>query len=159
MNGINVGTSKVSTGYKGSQNTDYIILGQTIVNTNKTYPCAKEGSLQKATLQDLKALPYTDSNQMICNIYFSQHVNSFKYRFRFDTNVDGTGGFDQTVDCDLYQNVNVGYGYIRNEGNYCIVTGMANPKYLSSLSNVNPGSSATCQFIFDGDIYEYIIQW
>ena len=49
MNGINVGTSKVSTGYKGSQNTDYIILGQTIVNTNKTYPCAKEGSLQKAT--------------------------------------------------------------------------------------------------------------
>lgn len=34
MNGINVGTSKVSTGYKGSQNTDYIILGQTIVNTN-----------------------------------------------------------------------------------------------------------------------------
>lgn len=34
MNGINVGTSKVSIGYKGSQNTDYIILGQTIVNTN-----------------------------------------------------------------------------------------------------------------------------
>lgn len=159
MNSINVGTSKVSTGYKGSQNTDYIILGQTIVNTNKTYPCAKEGSLQKATLSDLKALPYTDSNQMICNIYFSQHVNSFEYRFKFDTNVDGTGGFDQTVDCDLYQNVNVGYGYIRNEGNYCIVTGMANPKYLSSLSNVNPGSSATYQFIFDGDIYEYIIQW
>lgn len=142
MNGINVGTSKVSTGYKGSQNTDYIILGQTIVNTNKTYPCAKEGSLQKATLQDLKALPYTDSNQMICNIYFSQPVNSFKYRFKFNT-------FDQTVDCDLYQNVNVGYGYIR----------MANPKYLSSLSDVNPGSSATYQFIFDGDIYEYIIQW
>lgn len=85
MNGINVGTSKVSTGYKGSQNTDYIILGQTIVNTNKTYPCAKEGSLQKATLQDLKTLPYTDSNQMICNIYFSQHVNSFKYRFKFNT--------------------------------------------------------------------------
>lgn len=28
MNGINVGTSKVSTGYKGSQNTDYIILYQ-----------------------------------------------------------------------------------------------------------------------------------
>lgn len=26
MNGINVGTSKVSTGYKGSQNTDYIRL-------------------------------------------------------------------------------------------------------------------------------------
>lgn len=93
MNGINVGTSKVSTGYKGSQNTDYIILGQT------------------------------------------------------------------TVDCDLYQNVNVGYGYIRNEGNYCIVAGMANPKYLSSLSDVNPGLSATYQFIFDGDIYEYIIQW
>jgi hypothetical protein len=55
--------------------------------------------------------------------------------------------------------VNVGYGYIRNEGNYCIVAGMANPKCLSSLSNVNPGSSATYQFIFDGDIYEYIIQW
>lgn len=133
MNGINVGTSKVSTGYKGSQNTDYIILGQTIVNTNKTYP-------------------YTDSNQMICNIYFSQPVNSFKYRFKFNT-------FDQTVDCDLYQNVNVGYGYIRNEGNYCIAAGMANPKYLSSLSNVNPGTSATYQFIFDGVIYEYIIQW
>ncbi|QOR57552.1 hypothetical protein [uncultured phage cr125_1] len=62
MNSINVGTSKVSTGYKGSQNTDYIILGLTIVNTNKTYPCAKEGSLLKATLLDLKALPYTDSN-------------------------------------------------------------------------------------------------
>lgn len=152
MNGINVGTSKVSTGYKGSQNTDYIILGQTIVNTNKTYPYAKEGSLQKATLSDLKALPYTDSDQMICNIYFSQHVNSFKYRFKFNT-------FDQTVDCDLYQNVDVGYGYIRNEGNYCIAAGMANPKYLSSLSNINPGLSATCQFIFDGDIYEYIIQW
>lgn len=152
MNGINVGTSKVSIGYKGSQNTDYIILGQTIVNTNKTYPCAKEGSLQKATLQDLKALPYTDSNQMICNIYFSQHVNSFKYRFKFNT-------FDQTVDCDLHQNVNIGYGYIRNEGNYCIVVGMANPKCLSSLSDVNPGLSATYQFIFDGDIYEYIIQW
>lgn len=122
MNGINVGTSKVSTGYKGSQNTDYIILGQTIVNTNKTYP------------------------------YFSQHVNSFKYRFKFNA-------FDQTVDCDLYQTVNVGYGYIRNEGNYCIVAGMANPKYLSSLSNINPGTSATYQFIFDGVIYEYIIQW
>lgn len=26
MNGINVGTSKVSTGYKGSQNTDYLII-------------------------------------------------------------------------------------------------------------------------------------
>lgn len=152
MNSINVGTSKVSTGYKGSQNTDYIILGQTIVNTNKTYPCAKEGSLQKATLQDLKALPYTDSNQMTCNIYFSQHVNSFKYRFKFNA-------FDQTVDCDLHQTVNVGYGYIRNEGNYCIVTGMTNPKCLSSLSNVNPGLSATYQFIFDGVIYEYIIQW
>ena len=152
MNGINVGTSKVSTGYKGSQNTDYIILGQTIVNTNKTYPCAKEGSLQKATLQDLKALPYTDSNQLICNIYFSQHVNSFKYRFKFNT-------FDQTVDCDLYQTVNVGYGYIRNEGNYYIVAGTANPKCLSGLSNINPGLSATYQFIFDGDIYEYIIQW
>lgn len=151
MNGINVGTSKVSIGYKGSQNTDYIILGQTIVNTNKTYPCAKEGSLQKATLQDLKALPYTDSNQTICNIYFSQHVNSFKYRFKFNT-------FDQTVDCDLYQNVNVGFGYIRNEGNYCIVAGMANPKYLSSRSDINLGSSATYQFIFDGVIYEYIIQ-
>lgn len=158
MNGINVGTSKVNTGYKGSQNTDYIILGQTIVNTNKTYPCAKEGSLQKATLQDLKALPYTDTDQMTCNIYFSQPVNSFKYRFKFDTNVEGTGGFDQTVDCDLYQDVNIGYGYIRNEGNYCIVARMANPKCLSSLSNVNPGSSATYQFIFDGDIYEYIIQ-
>lgn len=152
MNSINVGTYKVSTGYKGSQNTDYIILGQTIVNTNKTYPCAKEGSLQKATLSDLKALPYTDSNQMSCNIYFSQPVNSFKYRFKFNT-------FDQTVDCDLYQNVNIGYGCIRNEGNYCIATEMANPKCLSSLSNVNPGLSATCQFIFDGDIYEYIIQW
>lgn len=89
---------------------------------------------------------------MICNIYFSQHVNSFKYRFKLST-------FDQTVDCDLYQNVNVGYGYIRNEGNYCIVAGMANPKYLSNLSDVNPGSSATYQFIFDGVIYEYIIQW
>jgi hypothetical protein len=55
--------------------------------------------------------------------------------------------------------VNVGYGYIRNEGNYCIVAGMANPKYLSSLSNINPGTSATYQFIFDGVIYEYIIQW
>lgn len=152
MNGINVGTSKVSIGYKGSQNTDYIILGQTIVNTNKTYPCAKEGSLQKATLQDLEALPYTDSNQTVCNIYFSQHVNSFKYRFKFNT-------FDQTVDCDLHQTVNVGYGYIRNEGNYCIVAGTANPKCLSSLSDVNPGLSATYQFIFDGDIYEYIIQW
>lgn len=151
MNGINVGTSKVSTGYKGSQNTDYIILGQTIVNTNKTYPCAKEGSLQKATLQDLKALPYTDSNQTICNIYFSQHVNSFKYRFKLGT-------LDQTVDCDLYQNANVGYGYIRNEGNYCIVAGMANPKYLSSRSDTNLGPSATYQFIFDGVIYEYIIQ-
>ena len=152
MNGINVGTSKVSTGYKGSQNTDYIILGQTIVNTNKTYPCAKEGSLQKATLSDLKALPYTDSNQMICNIYFSQPVNSFKYRFKFNA-------FDQTIDCDLHQTVGIGYGYIRNEGNYCIASGMANPKCLSSLSNVEPGLSATCQFIFDGDIYEYIIQW
>lgn len=152
MNGINVGTSKVSTGYKGSQNTDYIILGQTIVNTNKTYPCAKEGSLQKATLSDLKALPYTDSNQMICNIYFSQPVNSFKYRFKFNA-------FDQTIDCDLHQTVDIGYGYIRNEGNYCIASGMANPKCLSSLSNVEPGLSATCQFIFDGDIYEYIIQW
>lgn len=152
MNSINVGTSKVSTGYKGSQNTDYIILGQTIVNTNKTYPCAKEGSLQKATLQDLKALPYTDSNQVICNIYFSQPVNSFKYRFKLNA-------FDQTVDCDLHQNVSIGYGYIRNEGNYCIAAGMANPKYLSSLSDINPGSSATYQFIFDGDIYEYIIQW
>lgn len=152
MNSINVGTSKVSTGYKGSQNTDYIILGQTIVNTNKTYPCAKEGSLQKATLSDLKALPYTDSDQMICNIYFSQPVNSFKYRFKL-------GLLDQTLDCDLYQDVEVAYGYIRNEGNYCVVAGMANPKYLSSFSNVNPGSSATCQFIFDGDIYEYIIQW
>lgn len=148
MNSINVGTSKVSTGYKGSQNTDYIILGQTIVNTNKTYPCAKEGSLQKATLSDLKALPYTDSNQMICNIYFSQPVNSFKYRFKFDT-------LDQTVDCDLYQNVNVGgYGYIRNEGNYCVVAVVANPKFLSSL---NLDISATYQFIFDGVIYEYII--
>lgn len=152
MNGINVGTFKVSTGYKGSQNTDYIILGETIVNTNKTYPCAKEGSLQKATLQDLKALPYTDSNQMTCNIYFSQHVNSFKYRFKFNS-------FDQTVDCDLHQNVNVGYGYIKNEGNYCIVTGTTNPKCLSSISNIDPGSSATYQFIFDGVIYEYIIQW
>lgn len=151
MNGINVGTSKVSTGYKGSQNTDYIILGQTIVNTNKTYPCAKEGSLQKATLQDLKALPYTDSNQMICNIYFSQHVNSFKYRFKFNA-------FDQTVDCDLYQKVNVGYGYIRNEGNYCIVAGMANPKYMSSIIDTQPGSPATYQFIFDSDIYEYTIK-
>jgi hypothetical protein len=54
--------------------------------------------------------------------------------------------------------VNVGYGYIRNEGNYCIVAGMANPKYLSSRSDVSPGSSATYQFIFDGDIYEYIMQ-
>lgn len=89
---------------------------------------------------------------MICNIYFSQHVNSFKYRFKFNA-------FDQTVDCDLYQNVNVGYGYIRNEGNYCIAAGMANPKYLSSLSNINPGTSDTYQFIFDGVIYEYIIQW
>lgn len=152
MNSINIGTSKVSTGYKGSQNTDYIILGQTIVNTNKTYPCAKEGSLQKATLSDLKALPYTDSNQLICNIYFSQPVNSFKYRFKFYA-------YDQTVDCDLYRDVNVGYGQIRNEGNYCIVGGMANPKYLSSLSDISPGSSATYQFIFDDVIYEYIIQW
>lgn len=151
MNGINVGTSKVSTGYKGSQNTDYIILGQTIVNTNKTYPCAKEGSLQKATLQDLKALPYTDTDQVICNIYFSQPVNSFKYRFMFNT-------FDQTIDCDLYQNVNVGYGYIRNEGNYCIVAGMANPKYMSSIIDIQPGSLATYQFIFDSDIYEYTIK-
>ena len=39
MNGINVGTSKVSTGYKGSQNTDYIILGQTIVNTKDIPLC------------------------------------------------------------------------------------------------------------------------
>lgn len=152
MNSINVSTSKVSTGYKGSQNTDYIILGQTIVNTNKTYPCAKEGSLQKATLSDLKALPYTDSDQMVCNIYFSQPVNSFKYRFKFN-------GFDQTIDCDLHQNAYIGYGHVRNEGNYCIVAGMANPKCLSDLNTVEPGLSATCQFIFDGDIYEYIIQW
>lgn len=79
------------------------------------------------------------------------NVGTSKYRFKFNA-------FDQTVDCDLYQNVNVGYGYIRNEGNYCIVAGMANPKYLSSRSDVSPGSSATYQFIFDGDIYEYIMQ-
>ncbi|QOR57087.1 hypothetical protein [uncultured phage cr4_1] len=151
MNGINVGTSKVSTGYKGSQNTDYIILGLTIVNTNKTYPCAKEGSLLKATLSDLEALPYTDSNLLVCNIYFSLPVNSFKYRFKFN-------GFDLTFDCDLHQTVNVGYGYIRNEGNYCVVAGTANPKCLSSLNDVNLNLSATYQFIFDGDIYEYIVQ-
>lgn len=67
--------------------------------------------------------------------------------------------FDQTVDCDLHQNVTIGYGTVRNEGSYCTVAGMANPKYMSSMPDIQPGLSATYQFIFDSDIYEYTIKW
>lgn len=67
------------------------------------------------------------------------------------------GTSDQTVDCDLHKDAYVAYGYIRNEGNYCTVGGMANPKYLSDRNDINTGLSAIYQFIFDGDIYEYIV--
>ena len=151
MNSINVGTSKVSTGYKGSQNTDYIILGQTIVNTNKTYPCAKEGSLQKATLQDLLTLPYVDTQTGTCHIYFSKYVNTFKFRLRVNNL------FDSTIDCDIDQQVDIGYGWIINKGNYCIVAGMTNLRALKD-SDIQPGQVIKHDYIFGNDTYEYILE-
>lgn len=146
---VKIETTPISNLAVGNKNIDLLNIGNDVVYAGYSYPCVGEYNFNPITLQQYIDLPYVgDPKNHISNLYFSKYIESFEYRIIF-AGIDS--GFKV---CPLNEQVVPDvYGSVTNYGNYAVLLGMCNPRYVFNEL------TATCltEFKIDGKLYSYNI--
>lgn len=145
---IKIGNLSISNLAVGNKNIDLLNIGNKIIYAGYPYPCVGENDLTPITLQQYIELPYVgDPRNYTSNLYFSKYIESFEYRI---VAADMDSGFKV---CPLNEQVVPGvYGFVINNGNYAILIGMCNPRYIA---NETTAPTMLTEFKIDGKLYSY----
>lgn len=145
---IKIGNLSISNLAVGNKNIDLLNIGNKIIYAGYPYPCVGENDLTPITLQQYIELPYVgDPRNYTSNLYFSKYIESFEYRI---VAADMDSGFKV---CPLNEQVVPGvYGFVINNGNYAILFGMCNPRYIA---NETTAPTMLTEFKIDGKLYSY----
>lgn len=120
------------------------------------YPCVSRYNLRQITNEEFKNLDWTTENIATGYLWLSKYVETFKYRAGFKLKETDDETISKYIDAPIDKQVTSGITYdsIINKGNYILLSGMAVPGYILSLSSPSK-PYVWYEYIIDGKVYRF----
>lgn len=128
-------------------------IGNSIVFALDAYPCVSRYNLRQITNEEFKNLDWTTENFATAYLWLSKYVETFKYRVGFKLKETDNETISEYIDAPIDKQVSSGivYDVITNKGNYILLSEMAVPGFILSVSM----PYIWYEYVIDGKVYRF----